>query len=70
MRDNRLAYYILLYAGIISLSTLVFAYFGDEKLGDKALTVFNNVSLGAVSGILGYLTAKNENNNDDDETDL
>lgn len=66
MKDNNLAKYVLFYAVVISLATLIFAFFGGEKLGEKALVAFNNISLTAVSGVLGYLTAKNESHDDDD----
>ena len=60
MMDNRLAKYVLLYAAIIALSALVYAHFAEDKLADKALSIFGTVSLSGITGILGYLTAKNE----------
>lgn len=63
--DNRLAKYVLLYAGTIALATLVFAHFSEKEIADKAVTVLNNVALSAVTGILGYLTAKNDAYNDE-----
>jgi hypothetical protein len=67
MMDNRLAKYVLLYAGVIALSTLVYAHFADEKLADKAIGIFGTISLSGITGILGYLTAKNDATKDDIE---
>lgn len=65
--DNRLAKYVLLYAGVIALAALTYAHFAEKELADKALAVCNNVAIGGVTGILGYLTAKNETNNNKDD---
>lgn len=64
--NNTLPKLILLYAGLISIFSLVFATVTtDEKIADKAVNIFGNLSLSAITGVLGYLTAKvsDSNNN-------